>query len=138
MPRPDRDLRILSDVMEWMRYHGVCDTAYSLQLKYEGGGHIWESGEDWPEAAAAAPKPAGKFLSPLGQRIVDYLRGRGTEYTPGKQIAADLEEGYSQRFQGVLTDLVDRDVLDSLSSAGYRLMPANGPNVPGHRAHGET
>lgn len=134
MSRTRIDYRIVSDVRDWMREAGLADLAFKLRLKYDGGGHLWESDSDWPAAEPPASRPAGKFLSNLGQRIVDYLRGRGLEYTSAKVIAEELGESNTQRFQGLLTDLVEREVLDSLTSGGYRLMPANGPNTPARPA----
>src|SRR5215471_8928643 len=75
MSRTRIDYRIVSDVRDWMREAGLADLAFKLRLKYDGGGHLWESDSDWPAAEPPASRPAGKFLSNLGQRIVDYLRG---------------------------------------------------------------
>src|SRR5262245_13273771 len=132
MPRPERDVRVLAAVAAYLRHLGVEAAPIKVKIECNGDGHVLRCGEDWPDEPAQVPKPRGKWLSPLGQRIVDYVAGAGlgTEYVKGEVIANALGEPYQHRFKALMADLVERDALDALSGSGYRLMPADGPKVP--------
>ena len=116
-------LRAMGRVNETYQVHVICERL-TLHL---------DEGADWPEEAAGPPVLPGRYYSPLEQRIVDYLAGRPPDsWTTAPQIAAGLGESLGHKLKDVLSNLVDRDVIDCNQGQGYRSMrPArNGTDGP--------
>src|SRR5262249_38290802 len=106
-------LRAMGRVNETYQVHVICER---LTL------HLDESA-DWPEEEAGPPVQPGRYYSPLEQRIVDYLAGRPPDsWTTAPQRAAGLGESLGHKLKDVLSNLVDRDVIDCNQGQGYRSM----------------
>jgi hypothetical protein len=79
-----------------------------------------------PAAAGLPPRPPGvpagaRWLSPLGERVVAFLAGRGRAWTPAEAIAKALGEVLSHRLRNALAGLAERGILETHAGLGYRL-----------------
>jgi hypothetical protein len=75
----------------------------------------------WPDLeqpVQEAPSP-GRWLSPIEESIVQALSSGGWSASP--QIAKVLQITDLERLKVVLTNLVDRGILESVPGKGYRL-----------------
>lgn len=66
-----------------------------------------------------------KILTPVGQKVVDFLYSRedGETYIKGRVIARCIDEQFTNRFRALLTDLVEREWIDACAGRGYRRRP---------------
>lgn len=76
-----------------------------------------------PEPPEPPEQPArvGRWLAPLGERIVALLAARPGRWVTSSALAAALGEPHGQRFKAHLTCLVDREILEARPGSGYRL-----------------
>ncbi len=112
---------IVSRVAEYLRVEGIEEGKFVVRLECKEMVIVIPC-DEWPEEPAASKeKEVGRWLSPLERRIVDYLAGRGGEWSRGEDVAAALNEPYQHRFKSVLTNLCDRMIVEPLSGSGYRL-----------------
>lgn len=115
---------MIARVAELLRLCGA-DEAKSFRVRIEASGHLAAIGLDlkvprWPAAAEAEEAPRGLWLSPLEQRVVDYLAGRAT-WATGEAIATAIGEQYQHRLKAILTNLADRQIIEPQTGLGYRL-----------------
>jgi hypothetical protein len=134
--RPERERRLVAAAAAYLRQLGFEGVGFELRLKIEGQRFVIEQDADgWPEETAMAPRPRGKWLSPLEQRVFDFLGGRGFDWTPGEAIARELDEPYQHRFKAIMSNLVEREVIDMNPGQGYRRFPRAGePDAGGPSA----
>jgi hypothetical protein len=125
MARPERDVRILAAVAQLLRHLGVEETAFKVKVEWAEGKHLIACGPEWPAEPNASRPPQGKWLSPLEQRIVDYLRDR-EGWTRTEAVAEALEEPHQHRFKAIVANLAERLVIEALSGQGIRLTPPSG------------
>ena len=119
--------RAAADYLDWFKSpHG----AFSVQITDCDGFGFGVPVRVWPEAAAppAAEAPdgagrRGRWLSPQEEAIVAALR-RLSGYQSAEAIALALARPCDNRFKAVLTNLADREILESLSGSGYRIAPS--------------
>jgi len=126
--RPERDVRLLAAAATFLRQQGYEDGHYRLRLDLDGIKWTLTGGPEWPEEPDVMLRQRGQWLSPLEQRIVDYLSDRGTECTTAERIAAALGEPCQHRFKAIIANLVERQVIDNNvgPGGGYRLLPLPG------------
>jgi hypothetical protein len=67
---------------------------------------------------AAAPR-RGRFFSPLEEQILSALSKGG--WLSSNQLAEALKLADSEKLKSILTNLVDREVIESMPGRGYRL-----------------
>lgn len=70
-----------------------------------------------------APTPGrGRWLSPLEEKVLSVLTGK--DWTPAERVAALVGESNGGDLRAVLRNMVERELLESAPSRGYRLVPA--------------
>ena len=133
MSAPAHEERFHAAIRQYLRSMGRTNEAYEVQVICPKLRVHLTDGPDWPEEEAGPPVQPGRYYSPLEQRIVDYLAGRPPEvWTAAPQIATDLRETLGHKLKDVLSNLVERDVIDCNQGQGYRAMrpgrkSGNGP-----------
>lgn len=111
---------VLARVAQYLEAEGVAGCTFEVEIRCKTV-RIVIPCDEWPETPAQTEAAKGLWLSPLERRIVDFLAGRGGEWTRGEDVAAGLGEPHQHRFKALMTNLVDREVLESGSGAGFRV-----------------
>jgi hypothetical protein len=80
-----------------------------------------ENAEQMPATTQQAlPDPRGRWLSPEEELIVKALASG--EWRTGQEIADATRQPKNNTFYGLLSNLVERDVIESSTRHGYRLL----------------
>src|SRR5262245_26423348 len=125
--RAESRARLLAAAAAFLRDVGATEHApYLLKLECESVVVKLSCGPQWPDDPAQAERRPGRWVSPLEQRIVDFLTGRPDVWTKGEEIAAALCEEYQHKFKAILSNLGERDVIVVQQGRGYKPLP-NGP-----------
>jgi len=124
--RGESQTRLLAAAAAFLRDVGTAEGPFLLKLVCGRLVMKLDSGPDWPEDTTQAERRPGRWVSPLEQRIIDYLAGRPEVWTRGEEIAAALHEEYQHKFKAILSNLGERDVIVVQQGRGYKPLP-NGP-----------
>ncbi len=127
----DRILREGAIILEQMGgvVHKIVVDVSSLGTQIIISGDAPEPGSPEEMAPPMDAPQHWRWLSPVEQLIVDALRAAGGWLTTA-DIARQTQEAPAGRIRGILTNLVDRGILESDRNRGFRL------NLPPHAAEG--
>jgi hypothetical protein len=107
--------------------------ANGVTLAFTGNGSV--NGQAIPEAPVPANMPASwAWFSAVEQAIVGALQGGAWRTTA--DLAQDAGESANGRIRGILTNLVDRHVLESDRNKGFRLSGNVVEEPPGEEGPG--
>lgn len=115
---------VVARVAEYLRFEGLPEVRFEVKIRTQSV-QITIVCEEWPEPTNSPnDTQKGSWVSPIERRILDYLSGRA-DWTPGETIAQSLGEPYQHRFKAILTNLVDRSILEAATGSGYRFVIVN-------------
>lgn len=119
MHSPDDRARMIAHAGAYLRQVGCRPNSFTVRLECGRESHTIRCDETDALCAIEPAAPRGRWLSPLEERILVALEGG--EWRSSGALASLVGCDEPERLKPILTNLVDRELLESAPGKGYKL-----------------